>query len=164
MNDIASSSVLSAASAAVADPAINLDITTESVEETALLHLKDANGALMYADAARTMPRQIELYGPGSTPYCVNEARQNARQTKRFNDNEMKLTSQDFEEQLRETAVDLAAVTKRFVNFTYPPAGNAQGAELFAACYSDIKLGFIVKQVQKALRDWSAFRKGSETS
>lgn len=157
MNDFSESTVLS-------DPAVNLDITTESVEETALLHLKNAAGELMYADAARTLPRQIELYGPGSTPFGVNEARQNARQTKRFNDNEMKLTSQDFEEQVRETATDLAAVTKRFVNFTYPPAGNAQGQELFFACYADIKLGFIVKQVQKALRDWSAFRKGSETS
>ena len=140
------------------------DISTESVEETAIIHLKNAAGELMFADAARTLPCQIELYGPGSTPYGVNEARQNARQTKRFNDNEMKLTSQDHEEQVRETATDLASVTKRFINFGYGPAGGAQGADLYRAVYADTKLGFIVKQLQKALRDWAAFRKGSETS
>lgn len=146
------------------DNPVNLDITSEAVEETTILHLKNAAGELMYADAARTLPRQVELYGPGSTAYGVNEARQNARQTKRFNDNEMRLTTQDHEEQVRETADDLASVTKRFINFTYPPAGDAQGADLFRAVYADTKLGFITKQVQKTLRDWSAFRKGSETS
>lgn len=142
----------------------NLDITSEAVEETTIIHLKNAAGELMFADAGRTKPRQIEIYGPGSTAYGVNEARQNARQTKRFNDNEMQLTSQDHEERVRETANDLAAVTKRFINFTYPPAGDAQGADLFRAVYADTKLGFIAKQVQKTLRDWSAFRKGSEAS
>jgi hypothetical protein len=140
------------------------DISTQSVEETTVIHLKNAAGELMFADAERQLPCQIELYGPGSTPFGVNEARQNARQTKRFNDNEMKLTSQDHEEQVRETAEDLASVTKRFINFGYAPAAGAQGHDLFRAVYADTKLGFIVKQVQKTLRDWSAFRKGSETS
>lgn len=140
------------------------DIATESVEETATIHLKNAAGELMFADAERTKPVQVELYGPGSTPFGVNEARQNARQTKRFNDNEMKLSSQDHEEQVSETAEDLASVTKRFINFRYSKAPDALGADLYRAVYADTKLGFIVKQVQKTLRDWSAFKKGAGTN
>lgn len=146
------------------DNAVQFDIATQAVEETTIIHLKNAAGELMFADSERKLPVQIEIYGPGSTAYGVNEARQNARQTKRFNDNEMKLTSQDHEEQVQETADDLASVTKRFINFGYSPAGTAQGAELFRAVYADTKLGFVAKQVQKTLRDWSAFKKGSETS
>lgn len=142
----------------------NLDITTESVEETTILHLKNAAGELMYADAARTKPRQIELYGPGSAPFGVNESRQSARALKRLNENEGKFTAPAFEERIRETAEDLASVTKRFINFSYPPAGDAQGPALYAAVYADPKLGFIVKQVQKTLADWSAFKGGSGTS
>lgn len=144
--------------------AILFDISTQAVEETTIIHLKNAAGELLFADAERKLPVQVELYGPGSTPFGVNEARQNARQTKRFNENDMKLSSQDHEEQVRETAEDLASVTKRFINFGYAPAGDAQGADLFRAVYADTKLGFIVQQVRKTLRDWSAFRKGSETS
>lgn len=141
------------------------DITTQAVEETAIIHIKSAQGELLYADPeTRQLPVQIEIYGPGSAAFGVNEARQSARETKRFNDNEMKLTSPAYEERVRETAADLAAVTKRFINFAYPPAGDATGADLYAAVYADTKLGFIVRQIQQKLKDWSAFRPGSAAS
>lgn len=140
------------------------DIATESVEETTTIHLKNAAGDLMFADTDRTKPVQIVLYGPGSTQFGVVEAAQNARQTKRFNDNDMKLSSQAREEALRETAEDLAAVTKQFVNFRYSGAPDAHGTDLYVAVYSNPKLGFVVKQVQKTLKDWAAFKKGSGVS
>jgi len=140
------------------------DITTQAVAPTASIHIKNAAGELLFADAERTLPVKIELYGPGSVQFGVNESKQTARSLRRMNENDMKLTAPDFEERLRETADDLASVTKGFINFDYPPAGGAQGHDLFAAVYGDITLGFIVKQVQKTLADWSSFKVGSGTN
>lgn len=140
------------------------DITTQAVDETTTIHVKSATGELLYADAARKLPVQIVIYGPGSAAFGVNESRQSARALKRLNENEGKFTAPAFEERVKETAEDLASITVAFNNFSYPPAGEAQGAQLFAAVYADTKLGFIVRQVQKTLADWSAFRGASAGS
>lgn len=140
------------------------DITTQAVEETATIHLKNADGELLYADTVRKRPVQIVIYGPGSEAYGLMVSRQSARQAKRYNDNDGRVSPLPFEDHVRETAEDLAAITREFRNFAYPPATGATGAKLFAAVYADVSLGFIVAQVQKALKDWSAFRKGSGTS
>lgn len=137
------------------------DITSQAVADTATIHIKNAAGELLYADAERTKPVQIVIYGPGSKPFGLVEARQSARAVKRMQDNDGKITLPPFEDRVRETAEDLAAITVRFENFAYPPAGKAEGAELFAAVYADQKLGFIAKQVQKTVADWSSFLPGS---
>lgn len=142
----------------------NLDITAEAVTETATLHLKNASGELMYADAERTKPRQVILYGPGSKQFALVESRQSARSLKRYTDNDNKVTAPSAEEKEREEAEDLATMTKGFVNFTYPPAGDAQGFDLFKAVYADKKLGFIAKQVNKFAADWGNFKGGSAQS
>jgi hypothetical protein len=141
-----------------------LDITTQAVSDTAVIHIKNAAGEPLYADEARTKPAQIVVYGPGSKAYGVVEARQSARAVKRMQDNDGKITVATPEERIRETAEDLAAITVRFENFTYPPAGKAEGAELFAAVYADPKLGFIAKQVTKTLGDWGNFKPASPGS
>jgi hypothetical protein len=137
------------------------DITTQSVQDTATIHIKNAAGEPLYADAERTKPVQIVIYGPGSKAFGAAEARQSARAVKRMNDNELKLSTQTHEEKLKETAEDLASVTVSFVNFAYPPAKGAEGRELFEAVYRDPKLGFIVKQLNKAVADWGNFTPGS---
>ena len=141
-----------------------LDITTQSVDDTATIHLKNAAGELLYADAERTKPVQIVIYGPGSKAYGLVEARQSSRAIKRMQDNDGKITVAPFEERVRETAEDLAAITVRFENFSYPPAGKAEGAELFAAVYADQKIGFIAKQVTKFVADWGNFKAASPGS
>jgi hypothetical protein len=138
------------------------DITAESVADTATIHVKNAAGEPLYADGdAREQPVQIVVHGPGSKAYGAVEARQSARALKRMQDNDGKITPPTAEERARETAEDLAALTVRFVHFNYPPAGDAQGAELFEAVYGDQRLGFIAKQVSKHLSDWGNFKPGS---
>jgi hypothetical protein len=135
-----------------------LDITTQAVDDTATIHVKNAAGELLYADVERTKPVNIIIYGPGSKAYGLVEARQSSRAVKRMQDNDGKITVAPFEDRLRETAEDLAAITVRFENFNYPPAGKAEGAELFVAVYADPKIGFIAKQVTKFLGDWGNFK------
>jgi len=141
-----------------------LDITTQAVDDTATIHLKSAAGELLYADAERTKPVQIVIYGPGSKAYGLVEARQSSRAVKRMQDNDGKITVAPFEDRIRETAEDLAAITVRFENFSYPPSGKAEGAELFTAVYADQKIGFIAKQVAKFVADWGNFKAASPGS
>lgn len=141
------------------------DITSEAVADTATIHVKNASGEPLYADGdTREQPVQIVVHSPGSKAYGAVEARQSARAIKRMQDNDGKITPPTAEERIKETAEDLAALTVRFENFAYPPAGNAQGAELFEAVYRDQKLGFIAKQVTKHLSDWGNFKPGSAAS
>jgi len=138
----------------------NYDITQEAVDETTTIHVKNAAGELLYADKARTKPVQIEIWGPGSDAFGIVESRQSSRAVKRMQENDGKITVAPHEDRVRETAEDLATLTRSFINLAYPPAGNAQGAELFAALYRDKKLGFIAKQVTQAVGDWGKFTPG----
>lgn len=141
-----------------------LDITTKAVANKAPIHLKDAAGDFMYVgEGDARKPVQIVLYGPGSPQYGEVEARQTNRAVKRMQDNDGKMTVPPPEQRDAEQAEDLAAITAEFVNFTYPPAGDAKGAELFRALYADKSLGFITKQVVKAVGDWGNFKAASPT-
>lgn len=138
-----------------------MDITTQAVEDTAIIHLKSATGELLY-DGEN--PVQIVIYGPGSRQHGAMEARQAARAVKRYKANDGKSILAPHEDQVKELAEDLASITVRFENLEYPPAGKVQGAELYAALYSDQKLGFIVNQVTKFVADWGNFRGSSPKS
>ena len=140
------------------------DITSQAVNDTATIHVKNAAGEPLYADEAREKPVQIVIYGPGSKAHGTVEARQASRALKRMQDNDGKITAPTAEERVKETAEDLAALTLRFENFEYPPANGAQGVELFEAVYRDQKLGFIARQVTKAIGDWGNFLSGSAAS
>lgn len=136
-----------------------LNIATLAVSAAAPLHLKDAAGELLYADAEKKLPVRIRLHSPGSDAYGTVEGRQTARAVKRMNENEGKLTAGTSEERRAETAEDLAAITIGFENFTY--GEGLHGEELFKAVYADPALGFITRQVQKFLGDWGNFKPGS---
>ncbi len=141
------------------------DITAEAVDETTVIHVKNAAGELLYADGKeRKKPVQIVIYGPGSDAFAAVESRQSSRSVKRMQENDGKFVAAPFEERRVEAAEDLAALTVAFVNFSYPPAGDAQGAKLFAAVYGDQKLGFIAKQVQQTVTDWGKFKTASAAS
>lgn len=135
-----------------------LDITAHAVNDTAAIHLKGADGEYLYSDGE---PVRIVVYGPGSKPFAEVEARQSARTVKRMQDNDGKFTQAPLEQRQADLAQDLASVTVVFQNLSYPPAGDALGADLFRAVYADPKLGFIAKQVDKFLRDWGNFKPGS---
>ncbi|RSV41537.1 hypothetical protein CA234_09725 [Sphingomonas sp. ABOLE] len=133
------------------------DITSQAVSDTAAIHLKNAAGEPLYADAARTQPVRIIVYSPGSAAFSALETAQSARAVKRLKANDGEIAATSAEERVRQSAEDLAAVTVGFENLKYPPAGDAQGVELFKALYADPTLGFIPKQVWKFISDWGNF-------
>lgn len=142
-----------------------LDITTKAVANTAPIHLKDAEGNYMYSgDGEDRKPVQIIVYGPGSPQYAEVEARQTNRAVKRMQENDGKLSVAAPEQRHAEQAEDLADVTHSFVNFGYPPAGDASGRELFRALYADRSLGFITKQVLAQVGEWGKFTVSSANS
>lgn len=134
------------------------DITTQAVNDLAAIHLKDASGEHMYHEGKKV---EILLYSPGSPQAAQVEARQTARAIKRMQDNDGKISVAAPDVRDAEQAEDLAAITAGFRNFGYPPAGEKQGQELYAALYADKSLGFIANQVMKAFRDWGNFKPGS---
>lgn len=138
------------------------NIASIAIAATGVLHLKNAAGELLYADAEKKMPIRIHLHSPGSEAFAAVENRQSARAVKRIQDNDGKVTVAPHEQRLADTAEDLAALTIKFENFRYEPAGDSFGPDLFRAVYGDPKLGFITKQVTKHLGDWSHFTGSSE--
>ena len=138
-----------------------MDITKTAVSDTAPIHLKDASGNFLYSDGDTAKPVRIHVYGPGSKAFAALEARQSQRVLKRMQDNDGKPAIPSPEDRARETAEDLASITVKFENFSYPPAEGKEGAELFAAVYLDRSIGFIAKQVAKFVDDWGNFKPGS---
>lgn len=134
------------------------DITTQAVADTAPIHIKGLDGEYLYSDGK---PVRIHLYSPGSTVFAEVEDRQTSRAVKRMQDNDGKVSVPPMEERNAEQADDLATLTASFENLGYPPAGDKQGKELYRALYADKKLGHIVAQVQKALKDWGKFKPAS---
>ncbi|MES3109632.1 hypothetical protein [Sphingomonas aurantiaca] len=140
------------------------NIATLAVVATAPLHIKNAAGELLYADAERTLPVRIHLHGPGSQVAGVVEARQSARALKRMQDNDGKITAASREERIAETSEDLAALTASFENFEYPAPADVTGDALFRALYADQSLGFVTKQVMKFYGDWGNFSAASKAA
>lgn len=138
-----------------------MDITTQAVSDTAIIHVKSASGEHLYDGED---PVQIEVYGPGTRQHGAMEARQAERAMKRYKDSDGKSISVPYEEQVANMAEDLASITKRFINLTYPPAGKAEGPALFEALYKDRTLGFITKQVTGCVGDWGKFKVSSGQS
>ncbi len=138
-----------------------MDITTQAVRDTAAIHIKGADGEHLYSDGK---PVRIVIFGPGSRRFAEVEARQTSRAVKRMQDNDGKVSVPSPEQRAKEQAEDLAAITVAFENLTYPPAGDKQGSELFEALYADPTLGFIHRQITKAVQDWGNFTGGSATS
>jgi ABC-type Fe3+-hydroxamate transport system substrate-binding protein len=135
-----------------------MDASSLKVAATAPIHVKDAAGEPLYEG---DKPVRIIVHGPGSRAYGAVETRQTARALKRMNDNDGKVTAATAEERRQETAEDLASITVAFEHLTH---GDKQGTELFEAVYGDPELGFIAKQVTKALADWGNFKPGSAGS
>ncbi|KTF70694.1 hypothetical protein ACNFJ7_02230 [Sphingomonas sp. HT-1] len=132
------------------------DITSQAVSETAAIHIKSATGEPLYADAERTKPVRIVIYGPASKAFAGLETRQATRSAARLKANDGDYVPVTAEERQRDTADDLTMITAGFENFTYGDGGMS-GPELYRAVYADPRLGFITRQVVQSLGQWSAF-------
>lgn len=137
-----------------------MDIRTLAVEETATLHLKNAADELLYDETQQ--PVTVTLYSPGSKPYARAQAARSNRYLERTRKKGKIELSAD--EQIRETAEFLAAVTVEFsANFKYGDSA-LEGEALFRAVYGDKTIGFIAEQVNAHVTDWGNFTKGSAKS
>jgi len=141
-----------------------MDITTKAAAKTAAIHLKDADGVHLYSGNDTSKPVRIVVYGPASPEYAAMEAQQVARVLKRREENDGKPAVPTVNQRVDETAEDLASITVAFENFTYPPAGDAQGRDLFRAFYADQSLGYMHQQVLKATQNWGNFSGGSKAA
>ncbi|EJL34123.1 hypothetical protein [Novosphingobium sp. AP12] len=138
-----------------------MDITTQSVSDTAAIHIKGPDGNYLYDDGK---PVRIIVHGPASSVFAELEDRQANRAVKRLNDNDGRPNVAPIAQREAEVADDLASITVAFENLDYPPAAEKHGKDLFRALYADKKLGFIGVQIQKALRDWGNFKGASTVS
>lgn len=138
-----------------------MDVSQLEVATTGTIHVKNAAGEPLYADAARTQPVCIIVHSPGSPAYAAVESRQTARALKRMNDNEGKMTAPTAEEALAERAEDLATITVKFENLS---DGEKVGEDLYRSVYGNPKLGYIAAQVTKYLKDWGNFQAAPASS
>ena len=141
-----------------------MDIRKFAVEETAVLHLKDANDELMYADGAdgepdTSKPMRIKLYGPGSKKYAKVHAANNNKLFTRLKKKGKE--DQSAEDKAQESADTLTALTHSFENINYDALA---GEALHRAVYLDASIGFIATQVNAHLNDWANFTKASATN
>jgi len=136
-----------------------MDIKNFAVEPTSRLHLRDAGDELMYADADKTLPIAVNLYGPGSKQYARAQAAQNNRLVDKLR--RKGKMEQSAEQLAAEKAEFLAGCTHGWENMEYDAL---QDDALSLAVYADLSIGFIADQVAKHLGDWSNFTRGSAKS
>jgi hypothetical protein len=142
-------------------PMSKFDIASMAVSETGELHLKDAEGNLLFCDEKK--PITVTLYGPGSREHAQAVAKRNTRQMERLRKKgKIQLSADDG---LEEGVEFLADLTLRFSeNFAYSPAATLTGRDFVKAVYAARPIGFIADQVHEHIGDWANFTKGSATS
>ena len=133
-----------------------MDIRNLAVEETAVLHIRDASDELVYTEDGKAV--EIVVYGPGSKPFAKAQAAQSNRMLEKLR--KKGKTEQSAQEQAEETADFLAACTKEFRNIELD---KLQGEALFKAVYADRSIGFIADQVNKYIGEWGNFSKPAQT-
>jgi hypothetical protein len=148
---------------------MGLNIQTLAVSETSTLHLKDAEGNLLYADGPAgadgkpsKLPVQVTVFGPGSREYAQVAARKSNRTFARLR--KKGKIDQSADEITEERAADLAAKTLSFENLDVEEGVPATTRDHFRQIYADLSLGFIADQVSEYLDEWENFRKRSATS
>lgn len=140
------------------------DIRKHAVEETGVLHLRDASDELMYAEGEdgkpdTSKPMTVTLYSPGSKPYAKAQARNSNRMVDKLK--KKGKADQTAEQKAQEIADFLADCTKSMENIDYD---GLTGDALFKSVYADVSIGFVAEQVNKWLGDWGNFSKGSAKS
>lgn len=144
---------------------MGLNIKTRAVAETGKLHLKDAEGDLLFAAGPAAedgtipkLPVEVIIFGPGSTEYSNAMAKRQAAAMARLRKGKRDPSG---EENRQENAAYLAALTERFINLDYD---GLTGRDLALAVYGDRSIGFIADQVAEFVGDWENFTRASTTN
>ncbi len=135
-----------------------------ALAETSVLHLRDGNEELMYADGAdgkpdESKPMRVYLFGPGSKQFAKAKAAAGNRAIDRLK--KRGKSDQTAEDNAKETADFLTSCTQSMENIDYE---ELTGAEMFKAIYLELDLCFIPMQIDKYLSDTANFTKGSTQS
>jgi len=136
-----------------------MDIRTQAIAATGIVHVKDLDGQPLYTEAGE--PVRIIVHSPGTRQFAAAKARQTDHILKRMQDNGGEARAATPEEAARELTEFLVAVTARFENLDYD---NKQGLELYEAVYSDPMLCHIPPQVEAVFKRVGNFKPGSATS
>ncbi|MRV72572.1 hypothetical protein GJ700_12725 [Duganella sp. FT92W] len=128
-----------------------------ALKALSILHLRDGNDDLMYADGPDgqpdlNRPMRAHLYGPGTKQYAVARAEQSNRTMDRMKRKGKADLSSD--EQVKENAKFLARCTAQLENVEYE---NLSGDDLHMAVYNDLELCFIPAQIDKFIGDTANF-------
>lgn len=128
-------------------------LTKFQMQETAVLHLKDANDEPMYADGTDgkpdpKKPMRVNLYGPGSKQYAraLNEKQNHGVDLLKRRGK----TKESAEDAMQSNAEFLAACTASFENIDDAPLD----------VYLNQKLSFIRDQIAVFLNETSNFTSG----
>lgn len=133
------------------------EITSIAAKDQYTVMLVNANDKPLLNKAGDQL--SVTVFGPGSKAYATATAERTQCMIDRMaQKRKSKLTA---EEQIKETAEFLAAITIGFNGWVYK--GGADAASILAA-YKDSEIGFITEQVQKASGDWANFSPSVVTS
>lgn len=140
------------------------DIRKHAVEPTSILHLRNADDELLYADDAegnpdKTRPMEAVMYGPGSKQFKKAQAASSNRLVERLK--KKGKDTQSAEEKALADAEFLTSCTKALNNVSFD---SLVGEALFMAVYTAPEIGFIPEQINKHIGDWSNFTKASPTN
>ncbi len=130
------------------------------MEETAVLHLRNAADEPMYADGENgepdtSKPMRVHVYGPGSKQFQKATAEQNNRFLKRYS--RKGKTDRTAEETASDDAAFLVSCTKSFENVDM---GGLEGKAFFESVYSNDKLSFIRDQIRDFTKETANFTRG----
>lgn len=126
--------------------------------------LRDGNDELMFADGPdgkpdESKPMKVHVFSPGTKVFAKARAAQANRNMDRYKKKgKSDMTAED---QTKDTAEFLAAVTDRFENIEVDALTDKA---LFMAVYSDLELCFIPAQIDKLLSDTANFTATSPTA
>lgn len=139
-----------------------------AVLDTHRLHLRDAEGELMYEVDAHGQPDETKpvvavIYGPGTKQYRKAKADQQNRAIGLLQRKGAKQTPESIAQQTAEFLADITAELHH-LDADDDDGEPLAGRDLFVAVYRDPKIGFIADQVHAAVHDWANFSRASRTN
>ncbi len=135
------------------------DLAQAKAQDTAVLHLKGANGEPIYVEDAGSEPQPVTVtvYGPGSAQFqraqLTAQRRVMALLKKGRND------KRSTDERREDVAELLADLTLEFGNLQYM---GLSGRALALAIYSERQLAYIADQVNAFSADWANFSSSAQ--
>lgn len=139
-----------------------MNLSKYEMDESGVLHLKDAADELMYADGEdgkpdQSKPMRIHLWGPGSKQYARAS---NARANHHIDLLKAKgKVKESADEAAKSNAQFLAGCTKGFENIEGEPGQSVE--DIAIAIYSNQRLSFIRDQVAVFIGETQNFTRSS---